>query len=187
MNFAEKGMMDLFDENKALAAIYSGDAGRIVEYTADCGEPETAKEWLTDRIMCFHTQQEYCIIAEVLAQLGYNAAVKNLFKLAFRCLTHKWEGSYDRVIRALSYLDFVSYSKDCMNLCRNYVSAIHQSAEEIIKAEKQHAPIDLKEQMEEVRHHMSTIEDFVDALEQVVEDTAAVYRRRNIGFTGNVK
>lgn len=175
----------MFDENKALAAIYSGDSERIVEYVGSCGDPEAAKEWLSERIMCLHTEQVYCVIAEALAELGYNAAVKNIFKLAFRCLNNNWESSYSRVIRALSYLDFVSYSRGCIDACRNYVSVIRQSADEINKSEKQHNYVDMSEQIEEVRQNMSMIEEFIPVFEQVVEDTSAVYRRRNIGFTGS--
>lgn len=177
----------MFDENKALAAIYSGDSERIVEYIGSCDEPEAAKEWLSERIMCLHTEQAYCVIAEALAELEYNAAVKNIFKLAFRCLNNNWQHSYSRVIRALSFLDFPSYSRECIAHCRNYVSEIKHSVYELDKAEEKNIYKNLNELREEVRHHMSNVEDFVTVLEQVIEDTAAVYRRRNIGFTGNVK
>lgn len=187
MLLCQKGMINLFDENKALATIYSGDADRIIDYVDSCGDPEAAKEWLTERIMCYHTQQEYCIIAEALADLGYNASVRNMFQLAVRCMKNNWDSSYSRVIKALSYLDFIAYSKGCINACRHYVSTIKQSADGIINAEKNHSDIDLKKEMEEVCHHMTTIEEFVTALEVVIEDTSVVYRRRNIGFTGNVK
>lgn len=175
----------MFDENKALAAIYSGASERIVEYVGSCGDPEAAKEWLSERIMCLHTEQVYCVIAEALAELGYNAAVKNIFKLAFRCLNNNWESSYSRVIRALSYLDFVSYSRGCIDVCRNYVSEIQQSVCELDKAEEKNTYKNINELREEVRSHMSNVEDFVTVLEQVIEDTSAVYRRRNIGFTGS--
>ncbi|MBP0965447.1 MAG: hypothetical protein J5999_09185 [Oscillospiraceae bacterium] len=177
----------MFDENKALASIYSGDSERVTEFVRSCDEPEAAKEWLSERILCLHTEQAYCVIAEALAELEYNAAVKNIFKLAFRCLNNNWQHSYSRVIRALSFLDFAAYSQDCVEVCRNYVSEIKQSADELEKAKEQHIYINLNEQMEEVRRHMSLVEDFLSVLEQVIEDTAAVYRRRNIGFTGNVK
>ena len=177
----------MFDENKALASIYSGDAERVTEFVRSCDEPEAAKEWLSERILCLHTEQAYCVIAEALAELEYNAAVKNIFKLAFRCLNNNWQHSYSRVIRALSFLDFAAYSHDCINLCRNYAMELKKSADELKIAEENHIYINLNEQMEEVRRHMSLVEDFLSVLEQVIEDTAAVYRRRNIGFTGNVK
>ena len=177
----------MFDENKALASIYSGDAERVTEFVRSCDEPEAAKEWLSERILCLHTEQAYCVIAEALAELEYDAAVKNIFKLAFRCLNNNWQHSYSRVIRALSFLDFVGYSRDCINLCSNYAAELRKSADELKIAEENHTVMNLKEQMEEIRRHILIAEDFLPVLEQVMEDTSAVYRRRNIGFTGNVK